>query len=64
MPRDKSACPTFHLRTRSRADLNKSPGQSVARIVNGVPVDAAGAPVATTNVADAFHVRMRVQRDF
>ncbi|MGY2050218.1 porin [Methylobacterium sp. JK268] len=45
-------------------DLNKSPGQSVARIANGVPVNAAGQPVATTKQADAFQVRMRVQRDF
>ncbi len=45
-------------------DTNKTPGQTVAALVNGVPVNAAGAPLATTDSVDAFHVRMRVQRDF
>ena len=45
-------------------DQNRNPGQTVANVVNGVPVNAAGAPVATTSFADAVQVRMRVQRDF
>ncbi|AWN49954.1 porin [Methylobacterium terrae] len=46
-------------------DVNKAPG-AVAAGVNGagLPVNAAGAVLPTTNYADTFQVRMRVQRDF
>ena len=52
------------LKNGRAVDQNKSPGQTVAAIVNGVPVNAAGVAVATTSTTDTFHVRMRVQRDF
>jgi hypothetical protein len=46
-------------------DQNKAPG-GVAAGVNaaGLPVAANGAILPTTNYADTFQVRMRVQRDF
>ncbi len=46
-------------------DQNKVPG-GVAAAVNaaGLPVAANGALLPTTNYADTFQVRMRVQRDF
>ncbi|MGF3026072.1 porin [Methylobacterium aquaticum] len=46
-------------------DVNKAPG-GVAAGVNaaGLPVAANGAILPTTNFADTFQVRMRVQRDF
>ena len=46
-------------------DQNKAPG-GVAAGVNaaGLPVAANGAVLPTTNYADTFQVRMRVQRDF
>ncbi|MDN3627862.1 porin [Methylobacterium isbiliense] len=52
------------LRNGRAVDLNKNPGQTVAAVVNGIPVNSAGAPLATSKATDVFHVRMRVQRDF
>jgi hypothetical protein len=47
-------------------DTNKGAVAAATNLVNaaGQPVTAAGAPIATTNYADTFQVRMRVQRDF
>jgi hypothetical protein len=47
-------------------DANKGATAALAAGVNanGQPVTAAGAVLATTNYADTFQVRMRVQRDF
>ncbi|MGX7708306.1 porin [Methylobacterium sp. Gmos1] len=48
-------------------DQNKAPGVSaaaVASVVNGVPFNAAGVALPTTNATDTFQIRMRVQRDF
>ena len=51
-------------------DTNKTSGftgaQATAVGINGAgqPVNAAGAVLPTTNFADTFQVRMRVQRDF
>jgi hypothetical protein len=46
-------------------DQNKAPGAVAAGLnAAGLPTNAAGVVLPTTNYADTFQVRMRVQRDF